>query len=240
MATLLVSGDSWTSGWPLEERLGHRNYSWPALVSSYFDFDLIDKSRAGSSNYRIFRKAFDGISTDVDIALVFLTSWTRFETGATFGHKPGRIYQHLPQDSNPSSKLAFKLFFNGYLNYTNLLRQIISLQYLAKRSNTDCFFLDTFDQNLFADISLDKFKDILKYNIAVFDNINDQQIVEKYKIVKLLESKVDWTTFISLQSYQTLINGCKFDQGHPVEDGHKKIAEIVIHFLESKNYGKTI
>ena len=75
---LLVSGDSWTSCWPLEQRLGHRNFGWPALVSSNLGYTLIDKSRAGSSNYRIYRKAFDSILGDnVDLALVFLTSWTR-------------------------------------------------------------------------------------------------------------------------------------------------------------------
>ena len=50
MTTLLVSGDSWTSCWPLEEELGHREYGWPNLVAKHFDYDLIDKSRAGSSN----------------------------------------------------------------------------------------------------------------------------------------------------------------------------------------------
>ena len=97
MIKLLVSGDSWTSCWPLEQRLGHRNFGWPNLVAQHFNFDLIDKSRAGSSNFRIYRKAFDGmLSGKCDLVIVFLTSWTRFETGAIYGDKPGRIYQHLP------------------------------------------------------------------------------------------------------------------------------------------------
>ncbi len=238
MARLLVSGDSWTSCWPLEERLGHRNFGWPNLVAKHFNFDLIDKSRAGSSNYRIYRKAFDELLQNVDITIVFLTSWTRFETGAMFGPKPGQIYQHLPSDSEYHK--AFKLFFNGYKNYTDMLRQIISLQAVAKLQNVPCFFLDTYSENLYQSITLDQFKSVLKYNIGVFDNTNDQRINDKFQIVKNLEYKVDWTSFISSHSYSDLIKGCKIEKNHPVEDGHAKIAEVVINFLESLNYGKTI
>jgi len=238
MATLLVNGDSWTSCWPLEERLGHRNFGWPNLVAKHFDFDLIDKSRAGSSNYRIYRKAFDGLLQDADLVLVFLTSWERFETGATFGPKPGGIYQHLPSD--PESKNAFKLFFNGYKNYTDMLRQIISLQSISKTQNVPCFFLDTFSNNLHQNITLDQFKDVLKYNIEIFDNNDDRRIEDKFQVVKRLESTIDWSSFISHNSYQQLIQKCKLENGHPVEDGHSKIAEVVINFLERLNYGKTI
>jgi hypothetical protein len=69
---MLVTGDSWTSGWPLEEELGHRLNSWPSLVATNLGYNLIDKSRARSSNYRIYRKAFDGLlSEKVDFVIVF-------------------------------------------------------------------------------------------------------------------------------------------------------------------------
>jgi hypothetical protein len=238
MTRLLVSGDSWTSCWPLETRLGHRNFGWPNLVSQHFNFSLIDKSRGASSNYRIYRKAVDGILQGTDIALVFLTSWARFETGATYGLNPGRIYQHLP--SHKDSEQAFKLFFNGYKNYADMLRQIISLQSLAKTKNIPCYFLDTFSNNLYQNISLEQFKDVLRYNIDMFDNIDDARIEDKLKTIKMLESNIDWSKFISDQSYQDLIQGCYLDQNHPLEDGHAKIADIVINFLESLNYGQTI
>lgn len=238
MTRLLVSGDSWTSCWPLEQRLGHRNLGWPNLVSTHFGFDLIDKSRAGSSNYRIYRKAFNGILEGADLILVFLTAWSRFKTGATFGPKPGGIYQHIATQEESAD--AFKLFFNGYKNYTDMLHQIISLQSLSATRNVPCFFLDTFGNNLHRDISLDNFKEILKSNIEIFDNIDDERIDNKFKTVKMLESNIDWTKFISEHSYQRLIRGCKIDSGHPLEDGHAKIADIVINFLESTGYGQTI
>lgn len=238
MVKLLVSGDSWTSCWPLEEKLGHRQFGWPSLVAKHFNFELIDKSRAGSSNYRIYRKAFNGILENANLVLVFLTSWTRFETGATFGPKPGLIYQHTPGE--PDTNKAYKLFFNSYKNYTDMLQQIISLQSLSITNHVPCWFLDTFTNNLYSDISLNEFKQILKHNIVVFDNMDDKRIEDKFKIVKILESNVDWTKFIDKRSYQSIIQGCVLDSSHPVQDGHAKIANTVINFLESMKYGKTI
>jgi len=239
MTTLLVSGDSWTSCWPLEERLGHRDFGWPNLVSQHFNFDLIDKSRAASSNYRIFRKAFDGmVSGECQLMIVFLTSWTRFETGSTYGEKPGRIYQHLPMQ--PDSQPAFKLFFNGYKNYTDMLRNIISLQSLSKIKNIPCFFMDTYENNLHSDILLEEFKNILSYNELEMINMDDDRILDKFNKVKMLESNIDFSNFISLEPYQKIIKGSILEKGHPIEDGHKKISNVVIKFLESKYYGKTI
>jgi hypothetical protein len=238
MPRLLVSGDSWTSGWPLEQSLGHRDFAWPRLVSQHFGFDLIDKSRAGSSNFRIYRKAFDGlISGDIDCVLVFLTNWSRFETGANYGPKPGRIYQHIVNDSD--SDEAFRRFFNGYKNYTDMLRQIIALQCVSVQRQIPCFFLDTFDHNIVLDISMDDFIRILQYNFSVFDNMDDDRIADKYRVVKTLTQALDLDNFISTKSYQSLIAGCVMQSEHPVESGHRVIADTVIKFLESKLYGQT-
>jgi len=71
----------------------------------------------------------------------------------------------------------------------------------------------------------------------VFDNMDNIRINDKFSIIKMLTKQVDRTTFISRDSYETLIKGCKLDQGHPIEDGHQQIADVVINFLEGKNYG---
>ena len=238
MKRLLVSGDSWTSCWPLEERLGHRDLGWPNLVASKLNYNLIDKSRAGSSNYRIYRKAFDGIiSNRAELVLIFLTSWTRMEIGATYGSKPGRIYQCLATENDKENQYIFKNFFNGYKNYTDLLRMIISLQSLGNQYGVDCYFLDTYDNNLLFDIIEDDFKLILSYNKLVFDNTDDDRIIDKLHTVKLLTSKIDKNKFISTLPYQQLIKGCCLEKHHPVEDGHAKIADIVFKFLKEKQHG---
>ena len=178
MKKILVSGDSWTSCWPLEEKLGHRNFGWPNLVSNYFNIKLIDKSRAGSSNYRIYRKAFEGIlDNSVDTVIVFLTHWSRFEIGSTYGDKPGRIYQHIPS-ADPE---IFYKFFNGYKNYTDNLRMLINLQVLSEKYNTKCFFVDTFKDNIQRDIDLSQFKKIIwknKFRLTL-DTYKDYSVIKK-------------------------------------------------------------
>lgn len=238
MPTILVSGDSWTSCWPLEERLGHRNFGWPNLVASNLNYKLIDKSRAGSSNYRIYRKAFDGlIMHRPEVVLVFLTKWTRMELGSGYGSKPGRIYQHIPNDKSVESDYVFKNFFNGYKNYSDMLRMIISLQNLASIYSTRCYFFDTYDDNLLFDITKDDFQTILSYNHIVFDNMDDKRIDDKFNKVKMLTSQINKNLFVSLESYQSLVQDCSFDQGHPLHDGHGKIADITTKFLRENNHG---
>lgn len=236
MAKLLVSGASWTSSWPLEQQEGHRNSGWPCLVAKHFDFELIDKSRAGSSNYRIYRKAFDEIINGVDIAIVFWTTWQRFETGATYGEKPGRIYQHQP--SNKESSKAFKLFFNGYLQYTDFLRQIISLQNLSLLTNTPCFFLANLDYvrpYLFNKIKESDFKEILMFNDEVFNNMDDERIFHKLQKIRTLEPHIDWSKFICTTSYIDFYKDFDLDQGHPTHKSHKMIASTIINFLLNSN-----
>jgi len=238
---MLVSGDSWTSCWPLEERLGHRDNGWPNLVALNLNYRLIDKSRAGSSNYRIYRKAFDGLlDSSNNLVLVFLTSWTRMETGSGYGEKPGRIYQHVPGQKTKETEYVFKQFFNGYKNYTDMLRMIISLQTIAKSQDTNCYFLDTFENNLLFDITLDKFKQILKFNPVLYDNMDNCRVEDKFNTVKLLTAAIDRSMFISKSPYQALIKDCNLVESHPVEDGHSKIANVVLEFLKEKYNGKTI
>jgi hypothetical protein len=246
MKKILVSGDSWTSGWPLEETVPREKFTWPNLVAQHFECDLVDKSRSGSSNYRIYRKGFEGIlDSSVDTVIIFLSSWTRWETGSTIGEKPGRIHQHLVGFKSPSLRTDYKIFqnfFNGYKQLTDSYRMIIGLQNLACQYNKRCYFLDTFNNNVYTKyhITLAEFKKILQYNFAEFDAMDDNRIKEKYNKVVNLYKHIQKETFICNDSYQEIIKDCKLDRNHPVKDGHQKIAQVVIDFLEGENSGKTI
>lgn len=228
MHTLLVSGDSYTSGWPLESELGHRKFSWPNLVADYFGVQLVDKSRAGSSNYRIYRKAFEGIiDTKIDTVIVCLSHWSRFEIGSTYGEKPGRIYQHIPS----ASPEIFYKFFNGYKNYTDNLRMIINLQVLSEKYNTRCFFIDTFRNNIYQNIEYKQFEKVIAYNPKEFENMHDERIAEKFAKVKNLEQCIDWAQFMFNKSFQEIIDGEELIKNHPGMSAHKKMAQEVIDFL---------
>jgi hypothetical protein len=230
--TMFVTGCSFTSGWPLETKLGHRNFAWPRLVADHFGYNLIDKSRSSSSNYRIYRKAVEGIlDDDVDFVIAFLSPWTRLETGGNYGEKPGRIYQHLPGHDIE----VFKKFFNGYKNYTDCLRIIISLQNLSKQYAKPLYLLDSFQNNIHRNITRSQFVKILQFNDIVYDNMHDEYVDHKFKKVQNLERHINWNMFMHHKSYQELVAKTKLIDNHPAEDGHKKISEIVINYLE-KNY----
>ena len=182
------------------------------------------------------------MSGKVDHCLVFLTSWTRLEVGATFGEKPGRIYQWMPfWQSNPTQhEFIFKNFFNGYKNYTDMLRMIISLQSMSKTYHVPCWFMNTFEDTVLFDLTIDNFKSMLNFNPLIFDNMDDERINNKFLSTQQLLEKIDPSFFISEQSFQHIVTECPKEKNHPGQLGHKKISNLVIEFLERHNHGKTI
>ena len=176
---IYINGDSWTSGWPDEETYGHRNFSWPHFLSLKVNEDVINDARAGCSNDRIYRRTFDYLLMNKPrLAIICLTQWMRFELGNT---KSGKIYQYQPGQKNP----LIKQHWHPYLSYSNFLRKTISLQSIANTTNTQLFFLDTFNHNLERNPTTEWFVDLLKLG-DVFDLMDDERITQKFnKIVEL-------------------------------------------------------
>ena len=224
---IYVNGDSWTSGWPDEETYGHRNFSWPHLLSLKINEPVINDAEAGCSNDRIYRRTFDYLLLNKPkLAIICLTHWVRFELGNTAS---GKIYQYQPS----KDIVIYKDHWHPYLAYSNFLRQIISLQNIANATNTQLLILDTFNNNLNQAITYDWFVDILKEGM-VFDQLDDQRINRKFNTVVELSNLINYNMFISDKSYQSLINGCKLIKDHPVKDGHERIADIVYHAIKNK------
>jgi hypothetical protein len=217
---IYVNGDSWTSGWPDEETYGHREYSWPHLLSIKLDEPVINDARAASSNYRIYRRTFDYLlKNNPRIAIVCLTSWLRIEMGHA---ESGKIYQYLPS----KDKKYFKSDWHPYLAYSNFLRQIISLQAIAKTRGNTLFFLDTFNDNLNWHPTLDWFKAQLQLGY-VFDKMDDTRIEQKFNKILDLNGCINYNMFLSTDSYQSIIKNCKLEHGHPVKDGHEFITNFI-------------
>ena len=101
---IYVNGDSWTSGWPDEETFGHREFSWPHLLSLKLNDTVINDARAASSNYRIYRRTFDYLlNNKPTLSIVCLTNWIRIEMGNIESVK---IYQYLPIRDKKYFKMA--------------------------------------------------------------------------------------------------------------------------------------
>lgn len=230
---IYVNGDSWTSGWPDEETYGHREFSWPHLLSKKLDCEVFNDARAASSNARIFRRTFDFIlKNKPPVAIICLTYWIRQEIGNA---ESGKIYQYLPS----RDPMFFKQNWHPYLQYSNCLRQIISLQLLAKITGTELFLLDTYNDNFVQVPTVEWFKEILKLSFA-FDAMDDERIYKKFLKILDLSKEIDYNYFLSNRSYQDLIQNCTLDRGHPVLDGHEKIAEFIFLKLKEKYHGQTI
>jgi len=224
---IYVNGDSWTSGWPDEETFGHREHSWPHLLSIQLGQQVLNDARAGSSNYRIYRRTFDYLlDNSPATAIVCLTSWIRIEHGNA---ETGKIFQYLPT-THPK---IFKSNWHPYLAYATLLRQIISLQNIAKQTSTDLWLLDTFDNNLIKNPTYTWFVEILK-NGGVVDAMDDERISQKFTKIVNLTKHIDFSMFIADDSYQTIISNCKKIKNHPTNDGHMYIANTVFNHLNKK------
>jgi hypothetical protein len=226
-----ANGDSWTSGWPDEETYGHREFSWPHLLSLKLNQPVLNDARAKSSNSRIYRRTFDYLVLHKPkIALVFLTRWERLEYG---NNKTGKMHQYLPQ-FNAS---YFKKDWHPYLSYSNMLRNIISLQNTALQTNTSLYFLDTHTNNFEHNLTLEWFKGILKRN-GTFDAMDDERILKKFQRVQELANSINYDNFISRQSFKELVTVIDPDKsnGHPTLNEHQKMAEIVYNFLNSKGF----
>lgn len=230
---IYVNGDSWTSGWPDEETYGHREFSWPHLLSVSLNSALLNDARAASSNNRIYRRTFDYIlKYQPPVAVVCLTHWVRQEVGHAVS---GKIYQCLP---NRESYL-YKDYWHPYLHYSNFLRQIISLQCVAVQCKTNLLLLDTYKNNLNKTPTIEWFKSILKLSVA-FDAMDDDRIDSKFIKIIDLNNKINYNNFISEISYQEIIKDCKMVKNHPVHDGHKKISDFIFKKIKENYHDQTI
>jgi hypothetical protein len=91
--------------------------------------------------------------------------------------------------------------------------------------------LDTFNDNLNRNPSHEWFKDILKMG-DIFSKMDDEYIAKKYKKIIDLDKHINYNMFISDKSYQSLVNDCELVEGHPVEDGHIKIAKLIYEVIK--------
>jgi len=220
---IYVNGDSWTSGCFDEGSYGHREYSWPHLLGQLLEQPVFNDARAASSNYRIYRRTFDYLLNQTpDLAIVAWTRWVRVEFGNAAS---GKIYQYMP-GKDPE---VFKNW-NPYLAYTNFLRQIISLQTTAEKTNTKLWMIDTFQNNLLKNPTLEWFKDILREG-QVFDLMDDDRIEQKFNKVLTLNKHIDYDKFMFDNTYQDLVKDFQLVKDHPVKDGHQYLSEMIYNYL---------
>lgn len=204
--------------------------SWPAYLASKLGLTVENHARSGSTNSRVFRKAFDSMLNPTDgVYIVELGPYDWYEVASSV---TGKIEQIQPsRNTTLLNKLMLLEYCNPYFSYTTLLRQIISLQALAKVNQVKLYFLDT-SARLVRDLNYNNFVQlIIQANSALFDALDDDMINERFMITKNLNDNVDYSKFLLTTTvYDFLLQHDKKlldSTNHPTIAGQKLIADIL-------------
>jgi hypothetical protein len=227
---LIVGGDSW-SCWPQEEFYGSRDKCWPSITSKKLNLSLVDNSRAGCSNDRIFRYCLPSVlEYPNSIVVIFWSSSDRFEVGYN-----GKIEQIQP--SNTNNKFIEKSYIKNnldlYLRYINTLLYSLSLQEICKKNNSILLQKFVFTDDCWWDGTLKSFKNFL-LTVGLFHYLSDDQILEKYNYLKTLHSLIDTSTWIGSmrESLTQMIETSEKFLNHPTDYGHEQMAKLILDNLK--------
>jgi len=236
---IYVNGDSWTEGYPFSMDISKKNLTWPRLLSKKLKKPIFDDSMSGASNSRIFRRTSSNIILkDVKLAIIFLTHWSRVETGNpnwknVNGYATRFVESQQLLIGSDFHDYYFEKYFESLFQYEIFLHGIINLQSLAEKYKTKLYFLDTFAKNLYKNINFDIFCEEIDFeNSTIRKNYKDE-FIKKYELIKNLTLHIDFSKFISDKSYQELIGDVHLEKGHPLEEGHTIISNIVYDFIKN-------
>jgi len=220
--------------------LSKKHLTWPRLLSKKLKKPIVDDSMSGASNGRIFRRTSNNIILkNVNVAIVFLTKWSRMETGnpewkTTIGHNIEFTETQQILVNSHNHDYYFETYFEPIFQYEIFLHGIINLQCLANQYNTKLYLLDNFAENLYQNLDFDIFCKKINFEHYMTRKHHKDHFFKKYKLMKELISHINFDNFISDKSYQELIGDAPLEEDHPLEEGHSIISDIVYNFIAKK------
>jgi hypothetical protein len=202
---LLTVGDSFTYG----DELTDCYQAWPYQLADSLDYEVHNMGRSGSSNTAILRRTLEELSNNkYDLVVVGWTDPGRIEwkdaVGDAYSIWPGFVPNGHFLDQTPWRNKLIE-----YLNqhhspeylYQQYLIQVLSLQSYCQSHNIALFMLDMKNKN---------------YYRSTGAELHDT-----------LEKQIDKEIFIGWGEFgmhELTISLPKGPGGHPLEKGHKKIA----------------
>jgi len=209
---LYAVGDSFTYGQELDNP---EQSCWARLVANSIGYDLINDGRPGVSNEYMVKKTMQAVSEiKPDLVIVSWTSAGRTEFADEWGAYdiwPGcssRVFDDPVLDYRKQLIKYITLYNNEEHEYRRWLRQVILLQSFLKSNNVDYRFVSAFDNQR-------RNKRYQMHNLGYIDMID----LDKF-IGWPHQGLVEW-------AYGTP----QGPGGHPLEEGHKRIAEKIIEAL---------
>lgn len=204
---ILVVGDSFTYG----SELSNHKLAWPYLLGE----DVINLAKPGVGNEFIVKKTILGQSKyKPDLVIVAWTSCGRREFADDLG-----VYDIWPNASNKkfnNSNLGFRLPLIDYITkynndlheYRTWLRQVVLLQSHLQIKNQRYLFCSAYDNQ-------HRFGKFYKTCQDYYDLIDDSKFIGWPN-----DGMVEW-------AYKTP----RGPGGHPLEEGHKRIADEISKHL---------
>jgi hypothetical protein len=238
-------GDSWLYGYELEKTPGilqhqTKNFSFPKIVSDYFDAKCINLSLPGISNDLLPLIAWENlknIDSQNDTVFFCLTSPSRVslfnEQSEPRTVLPSIQDTYRRPSEHPNWKEWYKYFDTAPQQTFNYERNINFLFNWCKNQQLNFYFMNIFtvqtyqifDQTLSENWLLPKNKCLANCILPVLDSEFGGIVLEDRS----------WLTNIEWQNQQKAIDQyIKPNYCHPNLLGHKKIAQEIIKLLEQK------
>lgn len=201
--------------------------AWPEVLSTITGKDILNKGLGGSGNTRIVKRFIDAVNDKTDGIIVGWTSAYRLElldTAGIYDIWPGKNMWWITDDPTKQHRTELLRYLTIYHtemhnkvhSYKNFLRQVILTQNLCKSHNINCTMF----------LAIDPLTgDLFKSTIETFDS------------VKSLLNMIDFAMFVDHSLHTNAgewVKGTPLGpEGHPLELGHKIIANKVYEHIEN-------
>ncbi len=194
--------------------------AWPFLVASHFNWSHNQVARSGSGNDRIMRGIARTIYRDYDYYLIGWTNYARVEHAddiGVFDIWPGQHFKSFVEPHRQELSKYFSRHHSMKYQYRKYLQNILYAQAMLEKYNKKYVMVDAFMNHQGTQPGTQ-----IKFRIAEDDL---SQLVNTQHFIGWPESEsmVEW-------SHGTP-QGVK---GHPLEEGHRKIADKIIEHIEAK------
>jgi lysophospholipase L1-like esterase len=199
---LLVVGDSFTYG----EELGDLNHSWPNILSSQFQCELINLSKPGSGNTGLIRHCMEQVD-NYNTVIIAWSHYARMEFADAWG-----IYDIWPGCRDV-------LFTDDVKHRKELIKYI-------NRYHIDAYF---YKQYLINIILLQNYLKLNRKKYIMLDSFGNHQSKER-KINTNLTNQIDIKYFLGWpnESMMEWTYGCpQGPGGHFLEEGHRRVADKI-------------
>ena len=228
MKKLLVSGDSFSSGWPLESSFR----IWPDILAEKLDMECVNFAEPGAGNEHIFSTLLDAIvdTPKKDIGLVF-AMWSEFprldfeSVDGWVKTRPRKWWRNKSIPNNLNWELSSYLKELGIgikdAPFSKSMRYFFSFQNICENMKIDYF----------------QMQGILPC------------VRSRWMLKSPFADKIDETTFIGWPIVSELLGYCLLDELsekhvrhedlHPNEEGHKYIAEFLYGIIRNEGQKRT-